>query len=357
MKKRQGKISIFSLCSVTLLTIVLMAIELSYTVRTKAPYYAEKITAAQHTAHAFATIRHAIDSMHIPIDKINDPNKTGLIGRQFSPLTIERGDLQVKLTATNPNIAAMVVHLLKRAGVRREDTVAVYMTGSTPALNIATIIALETIDAIPIIITSVGSAMWGANYPDLTMLDMERILRGADIINTQTAYATVGGHDEAGQGFSPEGRALIDTSIIRNGIPILHIQDISGATDQHIAVFMSGHHVGLFISISEQPSAISGFDQEPGLIPAFRAQQGNGLIPYFSKNGIPVIHLTQLHKLTALYDLPVAPVPLPAVGEGKLFYEYRNSVVLAALFLALLSIIVFFVLRYDLDALVRRRQS
>jgi len=355
MKKRHGKISIFTLCIVSILTIILMTIVLSVRVQAKAPYYEEKLSASERTARAFSTIKNAVDSLHIPIDRINDPNQTGLIGLQFSPLTIERGDITVKLTATNPNIAAMVVHLLKRAQINAGDTVAVYLTGSTPALNTAAIIALETVGAIPIIIASIGSSMWGANYPELTILDIERILWGNDIISSRTAFASIGGHDETGRGFSPEGRTLIDSCLVRNGIPLLKVNDINDAIDKYVDVYTTDQNIHAFISISEQPSGVSGFDHPPGIIFSNRIKEGPGLIPYFSRNGIPVIHLTQIHQLAMEYGLPIAPVPLPGVGEGKLYHEYRNSVVLAVIFLLLLCVVLFFMLRYDLDALLRRR--
>jgi poly-gamma-glutamate system protein len=354
MKKREGRISIATLVIVSIITIAAMSVEFSIKVRAQAPYYHEKIAAAQTTARAFAYVKKVKDSLLIPVDNINDPNHTGMIGLQFSPLTIERGDLQVKLTATNPNIAAMVVHLLKRVRIQKGDSVGVYVTGSTPALNIATVIALETIGAVPIIVTSVGSAMWGANYPDLTVLDIERILWQADIISSRTRYATIGGHDETGRGFSPEGRARIDSSIARNAIPSLRIHDISGAIDQHIAVYTSGQNIDAFICISEYSSALTGFDQPPGIIRAFHTGTGMGLIPYFSRYGIDVINLTQLHQLTAQYDLPIAPIPLPGIGEGTLYYEYRYSVILAVILLIVLAIVLFIMLRYDVDAFLQR---
>ncbi|MBN2620550.1 poly-gamma-glutamate system protein [candidate division WOR-3 bacterium] len=348
MKRRTGKIPTATLVAVTIVTIVLMTIVLSVKIRTEAPFYSDKIAASEHTARAFKVIRTKMDSLRIPIDPVNDPNRTGLIGLQFSLITTERADLQSKLTATNPNTAAMIVQLLKKAGIHRHDTVAVYMTGSTPALNIATVIALETVGATPIIVTAVASAMWGANYPGLTMLDIEHTLRDAGIITSRTIAATIGGHDETGRGLSPEGRALIDSSTIRNQIPLLAIHDVKEAVDLILAAFGHNTTIKTFITISEQPNALSGYDIPPGIIPAYSIKQGSGLIPYFSQKGVTVINLTQVNHLAQRYGLPIAPIPLPDTGEGILYHEHRYSVVLATIFLFLLIAVLFFLLRYDI---------
>ena len=110
---RHGNISTLVLFIVTCITIVFVVIELRSKTLVRAPYYEEKITAANLTARAFTEVKWASDSLHIPIDRINDPNETGLIGLQYSHLTTQRGDLNAKLTSTNPNYAALIVQLLK----------------------------------------------------------------------------------------------------------------------------------------------------------------------------------------------------------------------------------------------------
>ena len=46
-----------------------------------------------------------------------------------------------------------------------------------------------------------------------------------------------------------------------------------------------------------------------------------GLVQLFLKNGIPVIHLLNIKSLAAEYGLPIDPVPLPAVGQGGVYYQ------------------------------------
>ena len=85
------------------------------------------------------------------------------------------GHLGSKQTSINPNFAAVVVGMLKDAGVQEGDCVAVGCTGSFPAMNVAVYSALETLRARPIVICSAGSSQYGANTPDLLWIDMERL--------------------------------------------------------------------------------------------------------------------------------------------------------------------------------------
>ncbi|TWT82059.1 Capsule biosynthesis protein CapB [Planctomycetes bacterium CA13] len=59
-----------------------------------------------------------------------------------------------KLTSTNPNMAAVVVDMLKAAGVGKGDLVAVGYSGSFPGMNVSVLAALNTIGARPIILAN-----------------------------------------------------------------------------------------------------------------------------------------------------------------------------------------------------------
>ncbi len=113
---------------------------------------------------------------NLPIDPESDPAQTGLIGELLSPLTTNPGHLPAKQTSANPNFSAVIIHLLKRAGVKEGDKVAVGFSGSFPALNICVLAAIDTLKADPIVISSAGSSQWGANHPDFMWPDMEKLL-------------------------------------------------------------------------------------------------------------------------------------------------------------------------------------
>jgi len=58
------------------------------------------------------------------IDPEVDPLATGLIGIPASPVTTVSGHLVSKQATVNPNWAAVIVMLLRKAGVRRDDVLA-----------------------------------------------------------------------------------------------------------------------------------------------------------------------------------------------------------------------------------------
>jgi poly-gamma-glutamate system protein len=330
-----------------------MILELNSKTRVKTPFHDDKVTAAELTARCFQTIRLATTTYNIPIDRINDPNETGLIGLQHSPITTERGDLNAKLTSANPNFAALIVDYLRAIQVRPGDTVAVSFTGSFPALNIAVLSALKVLDIQPIIITSVGSSMWGANRPAFTYLDMERTLNEHNLIPFRTHAASVGGEDDIGRGLSPEGRLSIIDAIRRNGVQALHSRNIEDAISQRMKLY--DHEIKAFISVGGAITALLATDAAPGFIQPRQAKSGRGLIAEFSRAGIPVVNLTDITTLAKEHDLPIAPIPMPDIGEGKLYYEYRYSVAQAILYLIILCVVLFVFLRFDIDYYLKRR--
>jgi poly-gamma-glutamate system protein len=355
MKVRHGKISTLVLFIVTCITVVFVVVELRSKARVRAHRYEEKIAAAELTLRSFREIKQASDSLHIPIDRINDPNGTGLIGLQYSHLTTQRGDLNAKLTSTNPNFAALIVHLLTRAQVGEQDIVAVSFTGSYPALNIAALCAFKVMNIEPIIVTSCGASMWGANYPYFTYLDMEHTLHANGIVEHRTMASTVGGEDDVGRGLSPEGRDLIETAITRNDIAFLAPVNLDEAIEKRVDLYGAQGKVKVFLHIGEASSWSGNYPS--GFFRPRQIRSGGGLLETMSRKGIAVINVMDVTAIASDYDLPPAPTPLPAPGEGKLFYEYRYSVPLAIIFLAILLFILFVVLRYDVDYYLRRRKK
>jgi len=357
MKKRKGKISILPLLVVTAITILLMILELNSKTKVEAKYYREKLQAAEKAQRAFGVIKNASVEMGIPIDRINDPNETGLIGVQYSPITTERGDLDEKLTSTNPNFAALITELLKEAGVRKNDLIALSLSGSYPALNINVLSAVGALELEPIITTSVSSSMWGANYPQLTYLDMERMLADEQLFEWRTTAASLGGEDDIGRGLSPEGREIIKEATLRNSVPLLSAKNLDEIIEKKIEQYNSQGKVKCFVNVGEKTTALAGSEAGIGLIRARTIRAGNGLIAQFSRMGIPVVNLMDLNGLAEQYDLLIAPIPLPKPGEGRLYYEYKYSVTFAIIATVILVIILFIVLRFDIDYYLKRRKN
>jgi len=79
--------------------------------------YPEEIEAARLMAEAERIILNCQKGRGIQTENNEfDPNQTGLIGLENSPLTTTIGNLQAKRTATNPALAALMVRLIRKPG-------------------------------------------------------------------------------------------------------------------------------------------------------------------------------------------------------------------------------------------------
>ena len=122
-------------------------------------HYQVKKAAAQIMDAGMKTIHDQRLSIFGRIDPERDPNGTGMIGSGLTPITSKTGSLAAKQTAANPNFAAVLVHMYKRAGLKAGDVVAMAFSGSFPALNLAALSAAEVMELTPLIITSTSASV------------------------------------------------------------------------------------------------------------------------------------------------------------------------------------------------------
>jgi len=296
----------------------------------------------------------------ILIDRENDPEETGLIGPRFSLTTTDRGTQTAKLLATHPNFAAAVTQMLMDAGVGRGDVIAVGMSGSLPGLNLAVFSACKVLDIDPIVITSLGSSMFGATDPGLTWLDMESVLNSTGILSIRSVAASLGGGGDVGRGLSPAGRQLLRNAIERNGVRLLHAPNLLEAVRERVALYESeaasrGGRIRAFVNVGGGVASLGGA-QNARLIPAglttrlaVRNYPNRGVINVLGERGIPVIHLLNVARVARKYDIADPSGDTDEPGEGPLFVSYRyNKWIVGGAALALL-IANFFVLRLDLQ--------
>jgi poly-gamma-glutamate system protein len=318
----------------------------------KQDWYTEKLQAARLAKKAADTIKEYRMKKGVFIDLVNDPNGTALIGQEYTQITTDRGYIEAKLSSTNPNFAAIIVQLLKEAGIEKGDHVAVAMTGSFPGLNIATLAALETLEVHPIIITSVGSSNWGANDPYFTWLDMETVLNETGVFHSKSIAASTGGGGDIGRGLSPLGRELIAEAIKRNKVPFIHEKHLEKSIAMRMDIYKKLSHnetVKTFINIgggiASLGNTINGKIIPSGLTMFLPA--GNfpvrGVMIRMGQNKIPIIHLLNINQLLTKYGLPKNPVPLPEPGIGEIFIHKRYNVTVTAIATTILVITIILV--------------
>ncbi len=364
MRFRTERLPPYILVIVALVAIAVITVALTVRVRYYTTNYTAKYEAARLTQRLMERVKAERQFRGTVIDAVNDPNQTGLIGLPQSPITTEYGDLSAKLTALNPNFAAVVVDLLTRTGAQPGDAVAVSLSGSFPSLNLAVLAALQIMRLEPVIITSVGASMWGANDPSFTYLDMEKTLYEQGEIKFCTDHASIGGTDDIGRALSPEGRDLITGAIRRCGVPLIETSDLEASVQKRVELYEARKTTAgyrCFLNVGGGAAALGGSDIPSGVVEPNQFILNRGVVGVFLRRGITVINLTDISRLARHYDLPLSPTPLPAAGKGKIFYEGRYSTALAAAGAAFMLIVILLILRIDVDhylrALVKTRRD
>jgi len=353
MYKFRAKSNIVLIVLTVLSLLAFIAVENSK-VEVKQDWYNEKLEAAKLSQLAANYLKNYRLEKGVFIDVINDPNQTALIGQEYTLVTTDRGYIEAKLSTTNPNFAAIIVQLLKDAGLNDKDKVAVAMTGSFPGLNISVLAALETLNLKPIVISSVGASNWGANDPYYTWLDMENILNKSNIFHSRSVAASIGGGSDIGRGLSPEGRNLITNAIERNNIEFINEKYLENSIAKRIEIydeFSQGQPIKAYINvgggIASLGNTINGKLIPPGLTQylPMRNFPVRGVIIQMGQQEIPIIHLLNISQLLAKYGLPDSPVPLPEPGVGEIFIQKKYSIIvtsIATLFLIIVIIFVYF---------------
>jgi len=321
----------------------------------KQDHFDEKLQASEKTKEAVNFLKDYRMKNVLYIDDINDPNETGIIGQKYSQITTESSSLPVKLSATNPNFSALAVQLLKEADVKKNDHIAICMSGSFPALNLAVLSAAEVLELNSTVIISATSSSWGANDPEFTFPDMVKKLKDNDYFeNSEIEYVSTGGVEDMGMSLSKKGRSLILEAIERNSFILLNKGDLKANINERIRLFeeYSGEKpIKVFINIGGGVASIgstnNGLSIPAGLNTDIKLRQFPdkiGVMYEMAKKDIPIIHFENLEKLMKKYDLPINPVPMPEIGSGELYFVFKyNMKIVTIITVTLFLFISFFV--------------
>jgi poly-gamma-glutamate system protein len=322
----------------------------------KQKYYDEKLSAARLMHQAEQIIKKYRISQGIYIDELNDPNKTALIGEKYTLITTDRGSLTAKSTTLNPNFAAVMVDLFKKAGLKSGDVVAVSWTGSMPGLNIAVMSAAKVLGIELVIISSVGASMFGATDPDFTWLDIETLLYEEGIFPYRSVAASIGGGGDIGQGLNKAGRDLIIEAIKRNNVELVNQGSLEKNIEKKMELFIQNSnnreieaYVNIGGGLSSLGNSINAKLLKVGLnrIVSTKNVPLKGTLFLFAEKGVPIIHLLDIQAVAEMYELPIAPVPLPEPGTGSLFIKEHYNLTVAAICLAILIVAIAIVIFFD----------
>lgn len=281
-----------------------------------------------------------------------------MLGEKDSPITTDEGRLEDKITVLNPNFAAVLVDMLGQAGVKKGDSVACMLTGSMPGANIAMFAAARAMELKLVTISSIGSSWWGANTPDFTWLDMERVLVDNGIYpdSYRSIAASAGGSDDnGGLRLSALGKKLIIEAVDRNHVTLIETENLTGNINARIKMLNGEAPLRNYKALVNIGGGIAamGHSSNAGLIPDgvnLTLPDKNypsklSVVHSFANDNIPVIHLFNIPEIAALYGLPVSQLPLPEVGKGRV-YEYERYDMTSATIALILMFLILAVVKY-----------
>ena len=297
----------------------------------KKSYYSEKLAASQLALEAMELIKQERLQRGPVIDPEVDPAGSGLIGSAVTLVTSDAGDLEAKQTSVNPNFAAVIVDLLKKAKVKNGDPVAVSLSGSFPALNICVYAALATLHLKPTIISSAGSSQWGANDPMFLWIDMENLLFSKGVFPFRSQAASMGGKKDRAREMTDKGRAMIIEAIKRNGLTMLDSRKVRENIAERMSIYFIHATPRVYINVGGGvvSAGIKPYKRflKPGLILADMPADSkvDSVIQRFLKDEIPVIHIENVKQLASHYGMLLSPAVIPRVGEGEIYYQKRYN--------------------------------
>ncbi len=238
----------------------------------------------------------------------DDPWNCGLIGVEWSGITTTLGDLSSKRTSCNPAWAVQFSRWFEELGLKPDDHIAIYSSGSFPALLLSSIVAAEAMELDPLLIVSLGSSTWGANHPDNPWPVLATELRRSGFLRHRADYYTLGGDGELGHGFSPEGEALLRAAAKDAGVEML----TTGNLEEMITLkseLLEKHQARLFVSIggshANLGNALEVLRLQTGLVPPTDVElAGNGVIGTAMRKNIPVLHMLNIRSVSSMVGIP-----------------------------------------------------
>lgn len=291
------------------------------------------LLAAERSLAAQQAVRIAKEARGLMQPAAIDPNRTGLIGPEWSEITTTLGILPAKRTATNPDFAAALVRLLGRLELPSGAPVLFVLSGSLVGANVAAIVAAETLGLTPVIVSSLGASMYGATDLEFSWLDIEALLADAGVIASRSLVSVIGGERGIGAGLDPVGRAALAASALRHAVPIVEGHSLAAVIDALATRVRAAAPDGpaLVVNIGGSLVGIGTCAGNEALPPGLMfgplpCREGKpGLAGIFARTGVPVLHILNMRRLARELGLPYDPIPLPEPGRNRKVYAVAGN--------------------------------
>jgi poly-gamma-glutamate system protein len=159
---------------------------------------------------------------------------------------------------------------------------------------------------------------------------------------------TLGGEDDNGRGLPPEARDVLSQIADSFGVRLFTSESIAQAVSKRVEAF-AGCRVLITVGLPVTNSGDPLVRLQSKIYLDRHAKAGNALVARFIATGRPAVNIAKPSRIALDYRLPVAPVPQPEIGKGRLFYERRYSVPLALVSAFIIIILLVLVVRYDVE--------
>lgn len=302
----------------------------------KADNYDEKLEAAKLMQRCVDGVKGYKQQRGIALSPL-DIHSTGMIGDEFNGLTTTLGEIGAKRTTAQPDMAALAIQMLEKAGVKRGDRVGVNLSGSFPAMNLAVLSACAVMELDVVCFAAVGSSTYGANNPELSFPEMLILLMQDGVLPRFQLTVTLGGGGDVGSGMLDEHlRDAIEQRLVELGYAPWKQPDFAANLSQRMDAYGD---IACYIGVGGNISSI-GSQRELNYYGYISPEQqlppladGSGLVELYHAKGVPVIHLLNIKKLVEDYSLPFDPTQLQEPGESTIYYtqSYPAVYIVAAL--------------------------
>ena len=310
------------------------------------PWTSGMVDAAETMDAAVAYVARHCREAGIPLETGLDPNGTCLVGPEHTALFTSLGQLEAKRTATAPDMAGLLAHLLSSAGVGEGDRVAIGASGSFPGFLLATLAAVEALGAEPVTILSLGASSFGATRPAFHLLDLYRVLEAGGFVSAPAVAVSLGGSGDRGGEFDESFRQSLFQELHAGDVPVLQEPDLTRNVSNRLSLYGS---VAAFVNIGGAEVNLGTSPQILTLPAGLVTGGGIGGVPDREKvgvrgqpvripprgergvlfemvsRGVPVLHLLHVRGLALRYGLPWDPLPLPAPASLQLRDAQRGK--------------------------------
>jgi len=246
-----------------------------------------------------------------------DPNRTGLVGIEWSDLTSTSGYLDAKQCTTRPEWIEVLRGWFRELNLQPGDRVAIGSSGSMPGFLLAARIAAESMDLEPVIIASLTASNYGANIESFDLMHMEEVLLREGIVRVPIRAITPGGNRDRNHGAEPGVQTFVTrrlTELEGGTAKVLQPQTLREAYEVRMQLFFAESSAKVFINIGGHAinygSGVRALGLPGGLVdPAsVPAAEGDAAVRSITlqalRHGTPVINLLSVRNLAASAGIP-----------------------------------------------------